>query len=303
MSAKKILFIFSINLIAIFLICISMHFYIFYKDTTLGSDSKPEISYVFQQYISFLVRDISEKDTYHNLIHSEEFRAVENKDSKKKPILIFGCSFAWGSDLEENQTISYKLGQATKRPIYNRARMGWSVQHMLYQLQQDEFYKIVPKPEYIIYICIGGHEIRLNTPVSPTFPNCYYIFYKMKNDKLIQKKRTFYSDKFLFQHFINNKYPKSNITDMLPYFKEAKNIVEKKWGKDVKFVILFYERMENEKLLSELKKLGFIMINEDEMPIKADNVKYHLSETDNHPNEKAWDEIVPFLVKRLKLND
>ena len=247
-------------------------------------------------------RDISEKDTYHNLMHSEEFRKAENTNSKKKPILIFGCSFIWGSDLDDNQTFSYKLGQMTKRPIYNRARMGWGLQHMLYQLQQDEFYKIVPKPEYIIYVYISGHESRLTTPVSPTFPNCYYIFYKMKKGKLITQRRTFYTDKFLLQHFYKNKYSNSQIFDMLPYFIEAKNIVEKRWGKDVKFVVLFYEKMYDENFIKELNKLGYITINEQELPISASDVKYHLSETDNHPNEKAWDEIVPFLVKSLDLN-
>jgi hypothetical protein len=67
---------------------------------------------------------------------------------------------------------------------------------------------------------------------------------KLKNN-FIPKKRTFYSDKFILQHYvankymhINNKYTNdNNAMLMLPYFTESKKLLNKN---GVKMLNLLY---------------------------------------------------------------
>lgn len=53
--------------------------------------------------------------------------------------------------------------------------------------------------------------------------------------------------------------------------------------------------------MPSLQNAGFIVIDRKNLVYFEDNdEKYRLSKTDIHPNEKAWDVIVPELVKYLK---
>ena len=263
------------------------------------------------EYRNFMSRDISYNNSRQELITSNEFRPVENENSKKRPIIIFGCSFAYGGELENSQTISYKLAQQTGRPIYNRARSGLGIQHMLFQLRDKEFYKIVPKPEYVIYIYMEGHPLRLTTPVSMTFSNCYLAFYKEKNGELVLKDRTFYSDKLLLGYYLSNflannylykseKYIKNAERQSLKYLIDSKQEIDKNW-KDTKFVVLFYRGFVSDFVLNELNRNGIITITSSDFLIDVKDKKYTLSETDDHPNGLAWDMIVPVIIKKLNL--
>ena len=78
------------------------------------------------------------------------------------PVILFGCSYGWGVELNDNQTFQYKLSELTKRPVYNKSITGWGVQHMLYHLRQKDFYSTVPKPEYVIYLYITDHISRMH---------------------------------------------------------------------------------------------------------------------------------------------
>jgi hypothetical protein len=55
--------------------------------------------------------------------------------------------------------------------------------------------------------------------------------------------------------------------------------------------------MDNKEFLSKIQDIGYITINEDKHPIETNDKYYQLSANDHHPNENAWNEIAPFLVK------
>ena len=38
---------------------------------------------------------------------------------KRNPIVMFGCSYGFGSPLNPEQTLAYKLSEMLKRPVYN----------------------------------------------------------------------------------------------------------------------------------------------------------------------------------------
>ena len=251
-------------------------------------------------------------------MNNKKLREAENVDSTKKPIVIFGCSFAWGYNLNKDETFSHRLAKLTGRPVYNRALNGMGPQLMLYQLSNDSFYSIVPKPEYVIYVYINAHLARMYLGKYNTFSR--YLFYKEKKSKTGEKylkrdylKETLYrsslinllmSKKFYYR-ISDNPEPKE-----IEFFKlhlvQAKKEIEKHWGNDVKFVVLVYEEEYNIKklkpIITDLEKIGIQFINLNDLSdINFRDSEYQISESDLHPNAKAWEVLTPLLVKKLGL--
>lgn len=241
------------------------------------------------------------------------FRPISGKQYiNKKPILIFGCSYAYGFYLDDTETISYKLSEYTKRKVYNRSFPGWGPQDMLYQLKRKDFYNIVQEePEYIVYIFINGHSYRIFREVW-TFE--VQTFYRKTKDRL--KESIFKSGGFLYGYIArtiryqigqylttNPKNLKFTEDMLLSHFTESKKEAQKHW-KNTKYIILVYDYNNYEKnIIEKLKDEGFeIIFAEDLTDINLKMPEYQLSEHDTHPNEKAWNLLVPLLSKRLKLN-
>ncbi len=230
---------------------------------------------------------------------------------KNKPIVIFGCSYAYGYKLQNEQTFGYKLSEFTKRPIYNRADSGLGIQHMLYQLTEDKsFYENVPEPEYVIFVYINHHRNRLYYRKFNWF-NSEYLSYVKQGDDLVRWHKWYapifnlYSVQKFFIYCIDNIFIKYKILDSVPFAKmhfiKSKEAMEQHWKK-TKFVILNYDDVINQKEIKELEKNGFKVVNLFELePHLISDVKYRLSEVDKHPSEKAWDMLVPKIASKLKL--
>lgn len=75
---------------------------------------------------------------------------------KKEPIAVFGCSYAYGYKLKEEQSFGYKLSEYTKRPVYNRAYSGLGIQHMLYQLEREDFIRKFLSPNTLFLFISKG---------------------------------------------------------------------------------------------------------------------------------------------------
>ncbi len=245
-------------------------------------------------------------------------RTPEGLNYKNKPIVIFGCSYAYGYKLKKNQTFSHKLSIQTKRPVYNRAVAGWGVQHMLYQVKQDEFYKKVPEPEYVIYLEMKDHFRRayVTTFLSGQLLNeDYYLTFQYKNGKLLrtpkveshQIYRRLYLFNKLHHYYVNNivlnprnydKYSKF----IIEHFVESRDEMKKHW-KNTKFVILLYNSFYNDSLFKKsLEEKGFTVIKIPDIT----NVDLYSSEylsADYHPTEKAWNLLTPIIIDKLKLNN
>lgn len=232
----------------------------------------------------------------------------------KKPIVIFGCSYAYGYNLSAEQTLSYKLANAAKRPVYNRAWIGWGIQHMLYQAQYEKLYEQIQEPEYVIYLYINDHLRRLYLMSFAAWnlleeePN---LRYKEKNDKLIliqnknpilrQIKRLYLTNKlhtlYVEKHLLKNQEKCYNFA--LKHFVEAKSEMQKHW-KDTKYIVLFYnDNTDNKDFKAELEKNGYIIIDSSELTNQ--NLEDSMYMMPNyHPTEAAWDLIAETLAKKLK---
>lgn len=242
-------------------------------------------------------------------------RLPEGEQYNKKPIVIFGCSFAYGYNLAPEQTISYKLSNISKRPVYNRAWTGWSVQHMLFQAQYEKLYQQIPEPEYVIYVYINDHLRRLylmsfaSWNILANEPNLRYkekdnklVLIQNKNPILRQIKRLYLTNKlhtlYVEKHILKNQ--KKCYDFALKHFIQAKSEMQKHW-KDTKYIVFFYnDCSDNKQFKADLEKNGYIII--DSSDLTDENLKapqYMLQ--NEHPTEAAWDLLVPKLVKELKL--
>ena len=238
-------------------------------------------------------------------------RAPEGlKFKKKKPVVLFGCSYAYGYGLEDNQTFAHKLALRAKRTVYNRSFPAWGIQHMLYQAQQPSLYEKIPEPGYVIYVYMHDHlrRLYLYSFASWNILNEEFdIRYKDKNGELFEMKNSnpllnqvkrLYTANSL-QHWYVQKFllkDKERTYDLaLEHFIAAKDEMQKHWKK-TKFVILIYDDFNfNPDLKSELKQNGFIVMDISEFAAASKFI------TNKNPNEAAWNAIVPKVVKELKL--
>ncbi|MBQ2644256.1 hypothetical protein IJG14_01620, partial [bacterium] len=230
---------------------------------------------------------------------------------KAHPILLFGCSYAYGLNLNYNQIFSYKLSQQTKRPVYNRAMPGQSFQFMYYQTTTDEFYKSVPPSDTIFYILLDDHLRRMFGETFFIFEPRFYMHYKYKdynfkinnfNEPFVifyKYNYTLRAIRKLYNSFyLNNSKNYDKITDeALAYFIKTRENLQNHWHKNFKFIIFIYQpniHYDNLRLnlISKLLNNGFIVVKTDDLT-KEDlySKKYRL--IDNHPNEAAWDLLTP----------
>lgn len=247
----------------------------------------------------------------------------ESPKNIKKPILIFGCSFAHGSTfLNDDQTASHKLSKLTHRNVYNFAMCGCGLQHMLYIIQNrlDKYLSKNIEPEYAIYFYIPNHLQRLRVTIFPNmFFNGTVLHYNMKNGQLVKENR---SDSFIYRTFLaksffynkDRKREQNKTQDMYDNFSNANEILKatrdelKQRYPNIKFIIVKYQ-IENDDTYREapfmwetLEKEGFIIVNSEDLIGRK--FKYHSEDTtidEYHPSEKAWDTLIPPLIEKIGL--
>lgn len=235
-------------------------------------------------------------------------RLPSGLEYSSKPITVFGCSFAQGQFLENNQTFSYKISEILKRPVYNRAVNGQGFQEMYYQSTLPEFYSDVPKSDTVIYIMIDDHYRRSYINNISILDRYFLLHYKIRNEELIyeQYKNPFmnflkslytvkYANLMYFEKYTDNPKNSDKITnDALLYFVKTRENLEKKWGKINFYVILYGKIRFKEELTKKLTDNGFIVIKtEDLTDADLENDTEYMLEDNGHPKEKVWNLLTP----------
>ncbi len=245
------------------------------------------------------------------------FRPIEKRNTHKRPIVLFGCSYTEGFGLEENQTFSRKLANYTDRTVINRGRSGTGLNFLYMQLSDKNIRNILPEnPEYIIYTLIPDHFPRLYR-YRAFVVGKLSLKYKIKNNKLEEDKPIFINLHSLFtsivlEEYISHRKFWADATDFKLFNKildESYKLIQEHFP-STKFVILYYkgpfdtnnEHIDNaiKSYLSRNKDIIFIEIDK-ELPELRQSKKYWLID-DEHPSEKAWDLIVPLVAKKLNIN-
>ncbi len=304
MKNKKIFKIITVNIIILLILFFLIDITVYYRRLYMSYYYEPQL-FKTTSYFSRIFNKLGYDAAYDYIFNEAKYRKVENKNSDKESIVLLGCSFTEGSGLEKDETFSYKLGQYTKRPIYNRAKGGWGVQHALFQLQSEKFYDIISKskpPKYVIYTYIGDHVKRIHIANEPVILGGYPIFvYKKVKDNLV-----FDNFSNLFFHFpslsaikqgmfSNFSTTKSRSKFLKLHFLQSAKALKEHY-KDSKFVILIFDgNNEIHQIRNELKNEGIIIVSVEDLT----GDKNYGKQLDGHPNGEAWDVVVPKLVNFL----
>lgn len=283
------------------------------KETHYKLDKEVNNGYNRNKKYSFKEYIINQKLKFQpvkNYIFDYGFRkpALVNK-SDKGGILLLGCSFTYGQFLEDKETFHRILSKQTNRSVYNLGIAGGSPREILYMLRNsDDLEKLIQNKniEYVIYTYINDQERRLYTSIRDIVPS----FKEVHNKKGLEYSpaQQLLSTSYLYRNCTNLYYKyfvneKESFDLFCLYMKEINKEIKKLFGQDTKFIIFIYPDY-NPKNIKEWEKL-----NEDNMLILNITPKLDFTEkiypykipNDDHPNAKAWQVIVPMLVKELNL--
>ena len=144
-------------------------------DKTLGYKHKPNIE--FNKVIYTSTTNFSYSMPYTNRIISASNinlfssvlyttdaygRRISPQKTGKKTILLFGCSYIFGEELNNNETINYYLSEITDYEIHNYAVSGYGTQQMLGILDEENFtIEEVNQSVYALYFYIPEHIRRV----------------------------------------------------------------------------------------------------------------------------------------------
>ncbi len=321
---KKIILI-NIVLIAFALIVAEFTSFMFAVHTQkkFAKENNEKYDTSIERYLLGKYYKISE----YSFFQKERIRPVAGEKYKKRPVIIFGCSHAYGMDLDDDQTISYKLAHFTKRPVYNKAFLGWGVQHMLYWLQYNqEIYQEIKNPEYIIYVYSASHIERLYMYQGWPHDSGKYLRYKLDKNKQPQvinvNDYPLYWRLFFvkyIQYYLQNiqaKKTEQNMELFKAILKETSKIIKIKYP-NTRIIMLLYpsggacdpkttppyndDYYFDKETRQEIKDLGFEIINSDDFLNGHPSCEPKYKCAVNHPSEAFWDEIIPKLAKKLDM--
>ncbi len=297
---NKVLKIILVNLIILFIVYLAVDIYCFIKDIRYHGRtyalSTPMTAVKF--YLDTYKRIFYTKKDYDNVFikgtQQTYFRDPLNLDSPKKPVFIMGCSYAYGSDLNANQSLMGKLVKYANRPVYNRALSARGVNEMYYQVKSDKLYSFIPKPEWFIYVFIPDQIRRAQLPCSIVDQGVYYDEnFNIKPNWNTPLIYTFKNSKKYFQ------YPEYT-WHYLDVIHEIKKETQKHWGDDIKYLFLYFDTNDvlYDKLKPSLEKDGFMCLSINELT-KEDLSQPQYKAPDNaHPSELAWELLTPIIIEK-----
>lgn len=318
----RLFFIFFFNILLFSILLLVIDYLVVMKEYNIYEKSINDSGYKGKEHIKGrpfeynlkmnVYRSVSE------MINYKDSRRIVNPGFEKRPIILYGCSYAYGDFLDDRQTFGNKLSLQTSRPVYNFAYSGWGLQHMYFQLENENgVYSQINNPEYAIYVFMGDHIHRMHYHYLGLASGGNQLGYEKKGNKLIKKVPFFIQlnrlnflkkieENFIFKHYtLNPSKQDENFDLMKAYFIQSKLKLSEIYP-DIKFLIIKYPYPHcNQWYYStprwkELDQAGFIVVDLKEM-LKEDLLTDEYRLPDEHPNEKAWDTIVPELIKKIKL--
>lgn len=228
-----------------------------------------------------------------------------NETSNKKPIIWFGCSFAEGAGLEDEEIPCNKISKLTNRSCINKAKGATGTQFMYYLLKQNNFKQENPEADFIIYTFTWNHLQRIhNYQVNPLI-YMHNLRYVIKNDKLKEinpKFNPFYSS-YLVRRILNWKVFKDGVNESHNYRLFNKIILEsynlsKTYYPNAKFILLefpeandFQNNFISDTEIKLLESYGITVVKVTDLIPKNINFKeskYWIKDG-IHPNAQLWD--------------
>ena len=316
-NIKKILLIIFLNLIILILLFFICDYFVYKTYINIYKTIPPYDIENFHYEIITKKRVLKrELKTFRNWLRKPD--GLQYKNKSKHSIVLFGCSYAYGEGLSQEQTLSYKLAKYLKTPVYNRALSWGNLQEMWYQVAA-EGKSIYPSPlaDTYIYLMMYDHYNRMYSFFT-IYTRRQYLNYIDKNNNLTtQIQRTpiesFLKASYLYRHIDNmilHKYlqnPKNKdeiINRAVKYIVNSKKELENQNGKDIKFIVIFYDNIDikyEKELIEQLHKNNIHTIRTKDLTKEnLKNIKYTISNKDKHPNENAWNLLTPLIAREIQ---
>ena len=236
------------------------------------------------------------------------FRSPAGLEYKDKPsIVLFGCSYAYGQNLENEETLSYQLSRYLKRTVYNFALCGGGLQDILHIIRNNKILNLfnidTNNVQYVIYLYMSDHQRRLFVNVHAGEPE-----FKIVNGNFIeQKTNRFLLNSYITFQFKENEFNRSDKNKSWDLFCEYVKAINKEihekfknGNEETKFIILVYippygnedwSKLENEENLQIIKVDDLISFD----PFAKEYVTFDTI----HPSALVWQLIVPKLAEEL----
>lgn len=302
MNNKQQILIVIINIFSIVILFIIAELAVYYTDKKFNHEYKGN------EYPPFILfKNEPSLDNYNKI-----FRKPVGLENNKAPVFLYGCSFAYGGSLEENERPDYILSELTQRPVYNYSVYAEGMLQALYIMQNQE--KITPAPEYVIYMFQSDHIRRLYSTCD-IYRTDKFLHYKIVNDKIIfdMNRPHFIENTYIFRKILQTVLPPlSNYFSTDSAYKRFKIFVQnmnteihEKYP-DTKFIFVFFDNNPNcikRKNLEDFKKLENSKFKIIYFPDIFDASFYHNPENriwdGFHPSGRAWKIVIPEIVKRM----
>ena len=299
------------------LVCVVIFFVLDFASYLTFFIAKKEITSVHRLLNIKYSPKLKSFDAFYSEVKADYFRPPSGLNYKKKSIIIFGCSYAYGYVFPDDQSFSYKLSQYIHRPVYNRAYLGWGIQHMLYQLQRNDFYKEVDEPLYVIFVMMGDHPRRMYLDVFDVFDvyNIEYPAYYLDNNLLKKRKSLGYESaiqkNYNYRHvadFIWNEKNHDKVFYLMKALFIQSNELVKQHYPDAKFIIVKFPDDDSNWYMKtnrwkELEEKGIQVADLNALTGKdlSSSEYVYVPGVDFHPLPKVWDLVIPKLVEKLEL--
>lgn len=337
MKKKKVLlgnlFLFILLVIIIELSC----FFMLGMPNAVNKDFS--LPYIPEDHVSWHIGGVPFSDSvYHEVLVKENdtvydvLNTIDNNNTRVTPghkkdndeyALFFGCSIAFGTGLNDNETLPFHFQEISKKyNSYNYAYPGYGANQMLARLEYQDLSKIVTeKSGKAFYIFFWDHISR---SIGQMSRYCDWVshspYYTFENGELIRKKK-FKDGRYLisrtyeliyqtnivkkFQMDFPVKLNKDHYDLVSEIILKSKETYKKQFGND-DFSVVFYPNITNytEGQLKEFKTY-----------LKAKEIKYidltgfieyghkYTLGGDPHPNSKTNQLVSKELLNRInKLN-
>lgn len=246
----------------------------------------------------------------YSILGDDKFQKPSGLEYNSLPLVLLGCSFAYGEGLKYEDIFSVKLSKYAKRPVYNYSQKGKGLQTALFLLEKDI---IEPKnPEYFIYLFMDDHIRRMYSSCSIS-DYVGYPIYSLDSDGYMKLRSDYfpvYRQFYTFYYWNNVFFQKKLKQDLdknkmllSAYFKTLNKLIKEKYPDSKLIVLTFSNQAFLKSDFANLESDGIKIINSNVITgIDLTDSKYWQSETDTHPVAEVWEILAPAFIRELNLN-
>jgi len=254
-----------------------------------------------------------------------EDRVIFGENYTNKPVIILGCSYAFGFGLKKEKSFPFLLSEKTKRPVINFAECGYGAAASMsklinfYSAASEKYKKMINDAEYIVYLYMYDHSARYISLWH--FLDFYPVIYE--TSEFEKKFLKYYLYRYIASkiklHHILKGFPFSdNSSEFILYLLKRVWALSKLYAPEAEFITIIYdetlpsndsktkimftgEKMNDQKIWGGGSAAGFSeyskIVHTKELTGFIFNNKYRLN-GDQHPNESVWSMFTPLFAEK-----